>query len=1048
MIFEFGDFELDDALFELRRAGQPVSLQPKALNLLMHLVRNRDRAVPKAELVGHLWPAEVVGETSLTRAVRGARVALGDSGSSQAMIRNVRGHGYRFLAVARQSGAERAELVLIQADDPETTAAAPLPAVDQHPFVGREALLSMLDANLRAAIDGCGNVVLLVGEPGIGKTRVALEFARHARGMGVEVLIGNCIEGEGAPAYWPWVNILRQCLASRDKSRVRALMGTGAEDIGQVVPELEQWLGDLGSPPEIESTQARFRFFESLVGFLKRLAAEQPLALVFDDLHRADQPTLLLLRFLAREIEAARVFVLGTYRAPDLRCDPTVARLLSGLARRDPGRCVQVAGLGRHDLVRFLELETGARAPDATVDRLHELTAGNPLFWTQVTTAWRHARGANAEVSLVSWELPEHFAQAKGLHEAIERRLETLSAAGRRMLIVAAVIGREFALGVLSAVTDTHPLQLLETLSEALTTQVIKPTSHAVGHYRFVHGLLPDVLYAQLSASDAAILHHRVGTALEAHYGADADAHVAELAHHFLQGAPAADAERAVDYCLRAAHMAVRQLAYEAAALHCDRALAALALRQESQDDARTASILVGKAEAVYRSNDAVGARLIFERVAVVARRVGSVESLARAAWGIGKMADMGRADPARVALLEEAIAALPARHPRRPGLMAFLAAALLYSGERERRVSLVRSAIQAAREIPDSVALAYALRFGHGALSEPQDLPERLAISSELMHMAASSCAHPVLLGSYATRLEDCLELGDMASVDAAIRLLAERAEQLRQPYLRVQIQAYTAMRATVDGRFDEAEQRTEEAVGLLKRVDKMAAYYMHCALLMAIRRQQGRRAEFAELAQHILQGSPNLSGGRIVLAWVAALNGQRAEAREQLDQLMQNDLAQIRTEPFSLTNLAALAVLSVTVGDPEQSAVLYEALSPYAERVAIARYGFTVHGPVAHCLGLLAYQLGRFDLGARHFEAAILVEHRMGARPNLAETSYEYARALSNRGRAQDRKRAQELIGHAINLAREMGMDTLIEECRAVPLGRAWAMVRQRSG
>jgi DNA-binding winged helix-turn-helix (wHTH) protein len=1046
MIFEFGDFELDDALFELRRAGQPVSLQPKALNLLMHLVRNRERAVPKSELVAHLWPAEVVGETSLTRAVRGARVALGDSGNSQSMIRNVRGHGYRFLAAASQIDCQRAELLRAEALEP--TVAAPLLAVDQHAFVGRDALLSMLDANMRAAIDGGGNLVLLVGEPGIGKTRVAVEFARHARGMGVEVLVGSCIEGEGAPAYWPWVSILRQCLASRDKGRVRALMGAGAEDIGQVVPELEQWLGDLGSPPEIESTQARFRFFESLAGFLKRLAAEQPLALVFDDLHRADPPTLLMLRFLAREIDTARVLVLGMYRTPDLRCDPTVARLLSGLARRDPGRCVQVAGLGRGDLARFLELETGARPPAAAVERLYELTAGNPLFWTQVTAVWRHARGANAEVSLVSWELPEHFAQAKGLHEAIERRLETLSAAARRMLIVAAVIGREFALGVLAAVTDTHPLQVLESLSEALTTHVIKPTSHAVGYYRFVHGLLPDVLYAQLSAADAAVLHHRVGVALEAHYGADTDAHVAELAHHFVQGAPVADAERAVDYCLRAAHLAVRQLAYEAAALHCDRALAALSLKQERREDARTAAILVGKAEAVYRSNDALGARAIFERVAVVARRVGSVESLARAAWGIGKMADMGRADPARVALLEEAIAALPARHAKRPGLMAFLATALLYSGERERRVALVRSAIQAAREIPDSVALAYALRFGHSALSEPQDLPERLAISGELMHMAASSCADPVLLGSYTTRLEDCLELGDMASVDAAIRALAERAEQLRQPHLRVQIRAYMAMRATVDGRFEEAEQRTEETAGLLMRVDKMAAHYMHCALLMAIRRQQGRRAEFAELAQRVLQGSPNLSGGRIVLAWVAALNGRRAEARAQLDQLMENDLAQIRSEPFSLSNLAALAVLSVSVGDPEQSAVLYESLGPYAERVAIARYGFTVHGPVAHCLGLLAYHLERFELGAHHFEAALLLEHSMGARPNLAETSYEYARALSNRARPQDRRRAQELIGQASNLAKEMGMDALIEECRAVPVGRAWAVVRQRSG
>jgi DNA-binding winged helix-turn-helix (wHTH) protein/tetratricopeptide (TPR) repeat protein len=1028
MVFEFGDFELDESLFELRHRGVRASVQPKVLKLLFCLVRHRDRAVGQEELIRLLWPTESVGETSLTRAVRGARLALGESGDSQRGIKTVRGRGYRFALAVRERQKQPPSAVPGPGAGEVTTTSPSLFPCRAEVFVGREGPMQVLAAGLHAARAGGGQMVLLVGEPGIGKTRLVQHFTAHARHMGAVPLLGRCVEGEGAPAYWPWLAILRQYIEQRDHEHVRAMMGAGADDIAQALPELNRLLPGLAVPPVISSTQARFRFYESMVAFFGRAgAAERPLVLIFDDLQRADQPTLRLLQYLARELESMHLLVIGTHRPVDVMPHPVVGAILRELAQRDPGRCLLLEGLSRSELASYLEQTLVAPVSPVLIEALHEKTAGNPLFLSQIVNIWR-AAGVPPSAD---WD-PQQLARGRGLQEAIQRRVEALSVPCRTVLSTAAVIGHEFSLGALIAAAEAPADELLELLGEAIGAGVLSASTAVLGRYRFVHGLLPDALYGRLSALESARLHQRVGAALEKLCGADVEPHLAELAHHFLLGAPVGDVNKAVDYSLRAANQTAARLAHEEAVVHFDRALQALALRPA--DEARVMEILAGKGEALFAADDLTGSRAAFERSAAIARKTGSGEGLARAACGIAMPREVGHVDQARIGVLEEALRMLPEDRALYPMLLAFLAKALLYAGQVERRVELAREAVTRARSLRKTRPLIFGrvLRVAHGALAEPEHASERLRINEELIALALAERNDELLLSGYFSEVQNFLELGDMRSVDTAVRAMTTLAERIRQPHYRMFGEIFAAMRAIADGRFAEAEGRAREALMQGKRMDPDAAYHVYCVHMNGILGLQGRLDEQESVVRDISSRYPALGGWQSVLGRLEVRLGMRRQARQRFERLMAGFAAAIRGEPFVLGFLCPLADLCSAVGDPEHAAQVYQAVSRYAPYCGIVASGISTHGPVARYLGLLAVQMERYELASQHFEAALAMTH--GSRVHLALVRQEYARMLASTGDASGRARAHELLEQALSDGRALNMAVLMEDCQAL--------------
>ena len=467
-------------------------------------------------------------------------------------------------------------------------------------FVGRQREMGEMKACLEDALSGRGRLVTLVGEPGIGKTRTALELATYAGLRQAQVLWGRCYEGEGAPPYWPWVQAIRSYVRDVDPEQLRSDMGAGAADIGQVVSDVRDRLPGLEAPPQLEPEQARFRLFDSITAFLKSAGRRQPLVLVLDDLHWADHPSLLLLEFVARELSNARLLIIGTYRDVELSRQHPLSRSLGELTRERLFQRVLLRGLDQDDVGRFIELASGITPPTGMVEAVYRQTEGNPLFVTEVVRLLVQEGELTQERASQrdSWSvrIPE------GVREVIGRRLDRLSERCNETLTIASVVGREFTLEQLTPlIEDISADRMLEVLDEALSARVIEELPQSVGRYQFTHALIQETLAGELSTTRKVRLHAHIAEALELLYGADAEARAAELAHHFAEAQTVLGIEKLVHYSLPAGERALSGFAFEEALAHFERGLVAKGVAltgSQPAPDEEAAAMLFGMGHA------------------------------------------------------------------------------------------------------------------------------------------------------------------------------------------------------------------------------------------------------------------------------------------------------------------------------------------------------------------------------------------------------------------------------------------------------------------
>lgn len=449
-------------------------------------------------------------------------------------------------------------------------------------FVGRQREMGVLQAALDDALSGQGRLVMLVGEPGIGKTRTAQELAALAGQRGAQVLWGWCYEEAGAPPYWPWVQSLRSYVQKRDADHLRSEIGPGAADIAEIIPELRESLPGLEPPPVLDSPEAnRFRLFDSITTLLKNTAQSQPLLLVLDDLQWADQPSLLLLRFLARQIGESRLLVVGTYRDVELSRQHPLSETLAQLSREPAFRRVPLLGLSRDDSGHLIETTAGIRPSGTLVDSIHERTEGNPFFITEVVRLLT----AQGELDRRDAGRPQAIRIPEGVRQAIGHRLNRLPAQCNQVLTTASIIGREFGFRQLQHImADISGDQVLQALESALAVGVIQELPGSAERYLFTHALIQQTLAHELSGVRRVRLHARIGQALEELYGADAEAHAAELVYHFAEALPVTGPEKVVHYSLLAGERALASYAWEEAVAHYQ---TALELLEELEADPR-----------------------------------------------------------------------------------------------------------------------------------------------------------------------------------------------------------------------------------------------------------------------------------------------------------------------------------------------------------------------------------------------------------------------------------------------------------------------------
>jgi DNA-binding SARP family transcriptional activator len=912
---------------------------------------------------------------------------------------------------------------------PVTGWPAPLAAaLDRHQLVGRARELDQLDEWWAEAVTGARGLVLLAGDAGIGKTRLAAELGRRAYDDGALVLYGRFDEEALAP-YQPVVEMVRGWSSGASLEPLRERLGIRAAELGILFGEFGPPPGEPADPgPQGHDADARrLRFFDAVAALLGEAGASGPLVLVFDDLHWADRPTLQLLKHLVRAPQPRRALIVGTYRDAELEAGDPLHELIGDIRREGLLKRIELGGLAEREVAELVVALGVPTAEPAFVYALHGETEGNPFFIEEVV---RHLREGDhdlrSDVSLTEAGVPD------GVREVTARRLRRLTPDSRQALQVASVIGREFDYDVLEAVAPLHEDALISALEEGVKARVLREAGR-VGRYAFTHALVRATLYDGLSQLRRARLHGRVGEAIERLRGADLEPHLPQLAHHFAQAAPVEQPERAIDFALAAARRADRLLAWEEAAQHYRAALRARELAG-APDDRLRAELLLALGGSEDRAGREQAARATFASAAATARALTDRELLGRAALGFaGQWSILGRVDDARVALLEEALTALDEEDtPLRARLLARLALELYYSGEPDRRLALSEEAVELARQLDDPRTLATCLDARHYALWRPETVDERLQVAAELRQVAEQTCDPQLELEGAGWTVVDLLELGDVPGADVQIAAAIKLAEALQTPIWLWWTSLLRCTRAQLAGAFDEAERLAERTLEIGRQGQAENALNAYAQAMFNIRREQGRLAEVEPAVRGFIDLYPMLVAWRAALALLLVELGRADEARAEFERLAGDGFANLPRDANWLIGVTLLAEVCGALGDGARAAELYAALAPYARRNVVVGRAATCNGSASRLLGILAAAMRSWELAEGHFIDALAMHERMGARPWVARTQLAYAEMLLGRRRRGDRARARGLLAEAAAIADELGMGVVAGRAR----------------
>ncbi len=426
-------------------------------------------------------------------------------------------------------------------------------------LVGREREIGRVQLALDRAAGGQGGLLVVSGEPGIGKTRLVEELAARATRSGALVAWGRIEEDEGTPPYWPWIQMLGTVLAGAERTTLGEALETSAGVIAAIVPEVKEFVTRIVPPPMLDPAEARFHLHQAIVDFLTRLNARQRLVVVIEDVHWADVASLELARFVAARVGEAGILLALTYRTVDAGRSETFADVLASLARLRALERIPLTGFTEEEVGQFIVQTLEVEAETTAISAVHARTEGNPFFVREL------ARLLESEGLLGGEKGGERPSGGvpTGVRDVVRRRLARLPEATRDIMELAAVIGRDFDLGLLAAAAGCGEVGALDAVGPAMAAGLVADDVAVVGRFRFSHALVRDTVYGELTALRKATLHARVGTALECH--PSAGARLAELAGHFVHAVPVLGPGQAFAYTLEAAQAAQAALAYERA---------------------------------------------------------------------------------------------------------------------------------------------------------------------------------------------------------------------------------------------------------------------------------------------------------------------------------------------------------------------------------------------------------------------------------------------------------------------------------------------------
>lgn len=900
-------------------------------------------------------------------------------------------------------------------------------------FIGRERTSEALHRIWTAAADGERRLALVAGEPGIGKSRLAAEFAAEAHADGAVVLSGRSFEESVVP-YQPFVEALRQYVADCDPIDLEAQLGGDPEALVTLVPEIATRIpigvtgGDVGD---------RYRLFEGVAAFLSMISITSPVLLVLDDLQWADQATLLLLKHLVLDPRPASILVLGTHRDGEVDASHPLSLLMADIERDFEIDRISLTGLECNEVATMFTEMIGWAPPGRLTDGLCADTAGNPFFLQEVIAQLNEVGIASDRERLEQsdFEFSELGVPTR-VRDFVSRRMQRLSVWALEALGVASIVGTEFSLDVLSSVLSIDTDALIDRLDEAVDKRLIDEVPGRTGTYAFTQTLFQQVLEEGHSNNRRATLHARVAEAIES-VRPDDPATLSDLARHYAMTA-GRYAEKVVHYGTLAGDRAMSGLAYEDAIEEYSRAVDALGL-VTSADDLARADLLIRLGEAQTRAGQEF--KESFRLAAEYCVGDGAEQVLARAALGYGGTSTFGgvtdaflQVNTTLVDLLERALTACPdCDQPTRVRLLARLSQALYWSNDTERMLALSKEAIRTARRIGDPAAIACALDSRHVALWSPDHAAEIRSAAEEMLTIGKTLGDRDIQLKAYAWLITDSLETDPIEVADGYVAEHSRLAKELRQPYHLWYAELTRAMRAHLDGRYDDMALLTETTFALGQQPHGANAQPTRLLFTFMLNFELGRVGDVVDGLAAYAEESP-LPAWRAALALAYATLDRRDDAVAELASVAGAGIADIRRDCVWLATLAELAQVVAKVGAVDHALSLYPLLLPYADRVCVVAGGFMCVGPVSWFLGLLAGTIGDTEAALEHLESALDRCRSLGSPPLTARVETSLAALLVARGSEEDKARAHELLEKAHQAATELGMAAVATEAGAV--------------
>jgi len=1000
----------------------------------------REHAQPKIRVGMSLGEAtreenDLFGQV-VVEAARLCAKALGGQILASEVVRILaRGRGHKFTPIGElelKGLSEPLPTCEVAWEPLDASGAIPLPPkVATAPALGlfgRASEQAIIARCWEAAKQGQRQLLLFGGEPGIGKTRLAIEAARAAHAEGAAVLFGACDEDITIP-YRPFVEALRHYVAYAPDEVLAAHAKEHHGELTRLVPELAHRVADLPEPQSAEAETERYLMFEAATGMLAAASQPNPVLLILDDVQWAGAPDLLLLKHIVRSTIPMRVLIVATYRDAELSRTHPLTTLLADLRRETGIERIALRGLDDEGVVALISAAAGHELDTAGIalaHAIHRETEGSPFFVGEILRNLIESGAMFREGE--RWTYRGHLASLgipQGVKEAIGRRLSRLSEQTNKVLSLASVIGRGFDLALLAKIAELSEDAILDAIDEAKAAVLVTETSGETDHYAFTHALIRTTLYDELSASRRARLHRRIGEALEALAGAGPDERIDELAYHWLSATRVSDLAKAIGYARRAAEKALAGLAFEEAAKYYEQALSVLEPRDRDGELLRC-DLLIALSDAQRRAGSG-SYREPLAKAAKSARELGDATRLALAALGNARLGEVtasaSAVDNALIALYEEAIEALGRDDSElRARLLAGLAVELLFMPLRDRRQRLSREAVEMARRLGDKAVLSHALAARTLAINDPLTLSERLMLTAELETLASGFGKVEERWVAAYHRAGALLESGDLEAGERMIARIGELATQSHLPWFAYGASYDRAMLSIMRGAPD-AEQQAFASFEVGTAAGQPDASLTFGVELAQIRFDQGRCRELTDALRATVEANPHIPGFRAVLAQSYCETDQLDEARKVLEPLAATGFT-IQLDWTSAATMLFLASASANVHDRNAAALLYPLLKPVAGQVGVVASNVLCLGSFSYPCGLLATCLELWEEAEDYFEQALAMNAKIGARPYHVRTRRGYASMLLDRNRPGDCARAAELIAAAMPEAEQLGM------------------------